>query len=88
LSWNYNSAFPLFAERQKVTTIASVAMETQQLLRCTCGCQQYEAHFGLLLKYPLLLSDFHQIWGSSTDFVKYVNTNIHENPSRGSRASS
>ena len=52
-----------------VTTVASVAMETQQLLRYTCGSQQYETHVGLHLKYSFL-SDFHQIWGSSTDFRK------------------
>ena len=53
-----------------VTTNASVAMETQQLLRHMCGCQQYETHLGLRLKYPMFLSNFHQIWGSSTDVRK------------------
>jgi hypothetical protein len=55
---------------RNATAIASVAMETQRLLRYVCGCQQYETQGGLRLKYVMFLSDFHQIWGSSTDSRK------------------
>jgi hypothetical protein len=55
----------------------------QRLLRYICGCQRYETHLGRRVKYPMFLSDFHQICGSSTDFLKDVNTNFYVNPSRG-----
>jgi hypothetical protein len=35
--------------------------------------------------YPLLLSDFNEIWIFSTDFEKYSNIKLIENPSSGRR---
>jgi len=35
--------------------------------------------------YLFSLSDFNEIWNFSTDFRKYSNTKLHENPSGGSR---
>jgi len=39
----------------------------------------------LHVKYPLLLSDYHETWIFSTDFVQiYLNIKFHNNSSSGS----
>jgi len=40
---------------------------------------------GLLVKYPLFLSDFHETIFSPQIFESYSNIKFHENPSSGSR---
>jgi hypothetical protein len=40
---------------------------------------------GLHVKYPLLLSDFHENGIFFTDFLKIFNIKFHENPSSGNR---
>jgi len=42
-------------------------------------------YFGLHVKYPVLLSDFTEIWIFWTDFRKSSNIKFHENPSSWSR---
>jgi hypothetical protein len=45
-----------------------------------CVAGNRETYLGLLENYPIFLSNFNQIWSSSTDIYKF-----HGNPSSGSR---
>jgi hypothetical protein len=38
-------------------------------------------YIGIHVKYPLLLSDFNEIWISWVVFEKYSNIEFHKNPS-------
>ena len=43
-------------------------------------------YIGLQAKHSLFLSDLNQIWIFSTDFEKYSNTKVRENPSSVTRS--
>jgi hypothetical protein len=50
----------------------------------TDGAKYDKIIFGLHAEYPLFLSDFKEKWTFFTDFRKYLNFTLHNNPLSGS----